>query len=235
MVKLSNTTKKLIIKKENSRRNAVVTIINNCNKDNLKFIQVLNRYYPVHIYGKCSNNNKRINLDELAQNYKFYLAFDDGSVCSADDNFYKILKFDIIPLVPKVLDHLEYVPTDGLIDAQKFELVSNLAEYLNSISKNSTFYNSFFNWKANIEFRKENRMSSLQSLVCDACIKLNLNDFNSDFDKRDELKISTTLLSDNQCYNFQIDEKSSKIILQNYGSNYNWIFLYFYKLFYNLF
>ncbi|RMZ95417.1 Glyco 3-alpha-L-fucosyltransferase A, partial [Brachionus plicatilis] len=60
------------------------------------------------------------------------------------------------------------IPKSGYIDVSNFASPKHLADYLIYLDKNSTAYNSYFEWK---------QYPSRFSVFCDMCIKLHMERF----------------------------------------------------------
>lgn len=80
-------------------------LISDCS-DNIKridYIKELQKYVDVDLFGKCSGimcPDERNCREWLAQNYKFFLAF-ENSVCDGyiTEKFFGTLRYDILPVV----------------------------------------------------------------------------------------------------------------------------------------
>ncbi len=63
------------------------------------------------------------------------------------------------------------VPRSGFIDVRDFNTVKDLADYLKYLDRNSTAYNSYFNWKRFVQFDSPIEFGP----ICDMCIYLQLD------------------------------------------------------------
>ncbi len=93
------------------------------------------------IFGKCGEPCPTFNDDGtwlsedciqiVSKKYKFYLAF-ENSFCKdyATEKFFKVLPYDIIPVVYGYGSYSTYVPKSGYINGLDFPSVKHLAEYL---------------------------------------------------------------------------------------------------------
>ena len=135
----------------------------------------------IDIYGKCASDfnknceNNSCDKEYLSKEYKFYLAF-ENSVCDGyvTEKFFKILHYNIIPIVLGGADYSKYVPRTAFISVFDFETPKELAVYLTYLSNNKTAYNSYFKWKQWIRVRDKN---PFQAYICEMCIKLHLEKY----------------------------------------------------------
>ena len=66
-----------------SKDETAVAVVSNCQPDRLNFVDELQRYVTVHVYGSCGDYSCHSGEDcfsMLKNRYKFYLAF-ENSVC----------------------------------------------------------------------------------------------------------------------------------------------------------
>jgi hypothetical protein len=164
-------------------------VISNCNdkSSRLNYINELNKYISVDIFGNCGKpcpqyyTNTSIK-DEckriISKEYKFILSF-ENSVCKdyITEKFFNILSYDIIPVVRGGAHYDEYVPKSGYIDAHDFKSAQDLAQYLIYLDSNKTAYNSYFKWKKHVQFYTALNIHYGFSPICDMCIYLHLEDF----------------------------------------------------------
>lgn len=167
--------------KSNSPRGLVATIIDDCteNSEHLEFISFLNKYIKVDIYGKCGKKCLQSDcLEFINLKYKFYFVF-EKSVCKqyVTDRFFRIFHYDLLPIVlNSLISNQEfYVPKKGFISADMFSSFKSLAEYVKYLDQNPEEYAKYFEWKRRVKF--EQNKNSLASILCDLCIKLQLNEF----------------------------------------------------------
>jgi alpha-1,3-fucosyltransferase len=179
----------------------IATIINECShyRDHLIYLNELKKYIQVDVYGKCGKFNDcqedSINnysndkcLEYLSKNYKYYFSF-ENNVCDnyVTDQFFDILKYDLVPIIFKSFDHDNYVPNNAFINANQYSTAKSLADYILYLESNLTAYLNHFKWKKYVEFRDNKKyLNGLHSILCDMCIKLNLNDF-------DQLEIANNI------------------------------------------
>ena len=106
----------------------------------------------------------------VEQDYKFYLSF-ENSLCMdyITEKFFQIFKFNVIPIVLRG-SHAKMVPPHSFINADDFETVEQLADYLITLDKNDTLYNEYFWWKPYFKVHGEAR--DFQRAMCDLCASL---------------------------------------------------------------
>ncbi len=178
-----------------NRENLVATLINECDedddayKDYLKFINLLNKHVNVDVYGECGkpcpgNKNESKCFAFLEENYKFFLVL-ERKICTnyKSERFFSILKYNIVPIVLKSYDLDLYLPRSSFIEALSFASIKLLASYLLELNTNHVDYMKFFEWKtyANVNHFHSDSAFGVASLLCDICIKLNLESvYNND-------------------------------------------------------
>ena len=144
------------------------------------YVTELGRYMSLEIYGnqgsfKCPDVSANIECREFISNkYMFFLVF-ENSVCRdyISEKFFDTLKFNVVPVVLGGGDYSYYIPKSGFINAMDFETPADLAKFLVGLSKNKDGYNSYFEWKDYIGYRKG---PVVQAFLCEMCIKLLLEE-----------------------------------------------------------
>lgn len=152
----------------------VVWVVSHCDLLRDKYVEELERFIDVDVYGACGvkfkNNMGRCNewgticRDEIKQ-YKFYLAFEN---CFCKDyiteKFWeKGLKYGLVPVVMGAFDGDSHVIKGSYIDVNDFKSIKQLADYLLYLDKNATAYNEYFQWRQ--EFMVDDKIDSL----CQVC------------------------------------------------------------------
>ena len=117
------------------------------------YVNLLQRYIPVDIYGKCGNHTcfpkfSRKCEHLLNTTYKFYLAF-ENSLCPEyiTEKVWLRLKEDVVPIVLGGAEYDKYLPKHSYINIKDFSSPRELAKYLTILIKNDTLYNEYFHWK----------------------------------------------------------------------------------------
>ena len=166
---------------------SVAWMVSHCETYSLRetYVDELRKYIDVDIYGKCGNltcKPKRSDwlshsecYDVLANNYKFYLSF-ENSLCPdyATEKFFLPLIHDIVPVVYGGANYTALAPPHSFIDALQFT-PRQLARYLHRVGSNKTLYNEFFWWKDHYEVEAETYQMLLHA-YCDLCKKLHEDD-----------------------------------------------------------
>jgi hypothetical protein len=82
----------------------VASLISNCARDRLNYIEHLEKYIQVDIYGHCGQPCSQLGHDqncriEISKKYKFFLAF-ENSICKdyITEKFFETLRYNIIPI-----------------------------------------------------------------------------------------------------------------------------------------
>lgn len=96
--------------------------------------------------------NRRRDDKYLENNYKFYLTF-ENSLCQdfISEQFYEILKLNIIPIVYGGSDYAKFAPPHSYIDVNDFDTVNHLVDYLNYLNNHPLEYMKYFWWKTKYE------------------------------------------------------------------------------------
>jgi alpha-1,3-fucosyltransferase len=85
----------------------------------------------------------------LESKYKFYLSF-ENSFCDdyVTEKFFKVLKYDMVPVVLGGGNYSKMAPEKSFIDARNFKSIGDLADYIKYLDKNATAYAEYFEWKS---------------------------------------------------------------------------------------
>lgn len=154
----------------------IVWMVSNCNPlSNRNYIyEKLKEYIPIDVYGKCGNKSCPKETfeecyDMLAENYKFYLAF-ENSICSeyVTEKLYAALMRDFVPIVYGGADYSKIAPPNSVIDVSKFSSIKELAEFIKTLDENPEKYQSYLNWKKKYIVKRDSK-----STLCNMCKKLN--------------------------------------------------------------
>ena len=170
-----------------NKTKSVAWMVSNCYTDSLRetYVEELSKYIDVDIYGKCGNLTCAHKFtdwlshsecyDVLANNYKFYLSF-ENALCRdyASEKFFLPLIHDIVPVVYGGANYTALAPPHSFIDALQFT-PRQLARYLHRVGSNKTLYNEFFWWKDHYEVEAETYQMLLHA-YCDLCKKLHEDD-----------------------------------------------------------
>ncbi|XP_062699416.1 alpha-(1,3)-fucosyltransferase C isoform X2 [Aedes albopictus] len=134
-------------------------------------VREIQKLMSVDIYGKCGTlecprGSPRC-TEMLTTDYRFYFAF-ENSLCRdyVTEKVYTVMDASwIVPVVFGGADYSLFLPPNSYIDAQQFNTVEDLVEYLSYLSQNPREYAKYFWWKEHY------RITGSQPF-CDLCQKL---------------------------------------------------------------
>ena len=156
------------------RSKMAAAVLRNCKKDRLHYIQELQKYMEVDIYGGCGAHcpSGTSCFALLQEKYKFYLSF-ENSICKdyVTEKLYRnALMHNMLPVVINGGDmsNPTVAPPGCCIKASDFKGAKELAEYIKKVASNSTLYNSYFKWHSKYAVQEEARVD----VLCRACHKL---------------------------------------------------------------
>ena len=118
---------------------------------------------------QCSKSDEAGCMKMLETKYKFYLSF-ENSFCEdyVTEKFYKVLNYNMIPIVLGGGNYTKMAPKKSYIDAKDFKSIAHLAEYIKYLDKNDTAYAEYFEWKSYFQVLEENGQA-----FCQLCAALN--------------------------------------------------------------
>ncbi|XP_022110763.1 alpha-(1,3)-fucosyltransferase 6-like [Acanthaster planci] len=122
----------------------------------LKFVEKLQSYIPVDMYGRCGNltceprSSPKCN-EELVRKYKFYLAL-ENSECEeyiTEKMWDRTLLLGVVPIVygASRKDYEEFLPPNSFIYVGDYNTVKELADYLKLLDSRPDLYAKYFEWK----------------------------------------------------------------------------------------
>ena len=142
------------------RSKMAAAVLSNCKEDRLHYIQELQKYMEVDIYGGCGAHcpSGTSCFALLQEKYKFYLSF-ENSICKdyVTEKLYRnALMHNMLPVVINGGDmsNPTVAPPGCCIKASDFKGAKELAEYIKKVASNSTLYNSS-NGTRNMQFKKK--------------------------------------------------------------------------------
>ena len=147
---------------------SVVWVVSNCNASSKRgrYMKELAKYIDVHLYGgcglrSCPKENDSTCLDLFQSNYKFYVGF-ESRICKdyITDQFYKPLRYELIPIVLGGADYNMIGPPNSFINARDFESPKVLAQYLHHLEHSDEDYYSYFTWKSRYTITTNEREES---------------------------------------------------------------------------
>ncbi|XP_005994407.2 alpha-(1,3)-fucosyltransferase 7 [Latimeria chalumnae] len=152
-------------------------VVSNYNNNQLraKVSAELSKYLNIDIYGKASN--KLLSPEQLLptiSKYKFYLAFEN---CVHKDYITeKVWRNSFmagaVPVVlgPSRANYEKYIPADSFIHIEDFISISELATYLQTLSRNEAQYQKYFQWRQTYTVKL---YSDWRERFCTVCRKFN--------------------------------------------------------------
>ena len=138
---------------ENKTKLAVI-LTSRCRPQRMKWVNKLQEYINVDVYGKCGDLKcgDRENCFAILRQYKFYLAI-ENSFCKdyITEKFYEnALKNGVVPvtLTRANTSDVNFVPPRSFISVLDFHTVKDLADYLIKVGNNPDLYNRYFMWRS---------------------------------------------------------------------------------------
>jgi alpha-1,3-fucosyltransferase len=140
-------------------------------------VEKLQNFIDVDVYGKCGTLSCPKNSNEcdrmLNTTYKFYLSF-ENTLCIdyITEKLYNTIENLVVPVIFSGADISHFLPPKSFINAEDFETVEDLANYLKFLAQNPKEYIKYFWWTNHYEIKLVE-----QPLLCDICTKLNEPNF----------------------------------------------------------
>ena len=152
------------------RDKMAIAVISNCYQPRMDYIRELQKHITVDVFGRCGRPCEQC-FDYLPR-YKFYLSF-ENCICKdyITEKFYnRALVPQLVPVVINKanLSNVHVAPPGSYIDASDFKSAKEVADYMITVSSNSTLYNSFFEWHSHYRVY----FHTTKDLFCDACHRL---------------------------------------------------------------
>ena len=165
-----------------NKTKSIAWFVSNCHAFNkrLDLVKKLQTLIDVDIYGKCGTlkcNEMECN-HLLTSTYKFYLSF-ENSLCIdyVSEKFFRPLEEYNIPIVYNgVKNNSNFGPPKSFIDANNFETIEALVDYLKYLIDNPREYIKYFWWKKHYRVKTHN---NYLYAFCNLCQKLNDENFMS--------------------------------------------------------
>ncbi|XP_068243431.1 4-galactosyl-N-acetylglucosaminide 3-alpha-L-fucosyltransferase FUT5-like [Palaemon carinicauda] len=158
----------------------------NCGGGNKRwdYVKELKKYMDLDVYGRCGTlkcpGHFTRDCDAL-NSYKFYLAFENANCREyiTEKAWWNAIQKGAVPVVMggKVEGYRKLLPPKSFIHIDEFQSPKHLAEYLLSLSKDSTKYMEYHAWRS--RYRVVNEHGYLGAPVfhyCRICEALNYND-----------------------------------------------------------
>lgn len=163
-----------------SKQKTAAWFVSHCNVFSKRelLVKSLQEFIDVDVYGKCGTLScRRLSpeCDEMLNTtYKFYFAF-ENTLCIdyLTEKLYNTINNFVIPVIYSGADISRFLPPKSYIDANEFETVESLANYIKFLSETPEEYVKYFWWK---KYYKIIRWDDME--FCQICQKLNEPNFN---------------------------------------------------------
>jgi len=159
-----------------------VWLVSNCDtkRDSRReeFVRLLKKHISIDILGECGREIWEFNTAQhkqrfqtLAQNYKFYLSF-ENSICEdyATEKFFNALKSDIVPVVLGGADYSRLAPPRSYLNVMDFQSAEALAQEMIRLASNDTAYLEYFWWKEH--YTVHDMPERREQAMCQLCADL---------------------------------------------------------------
>ena len=124
-----------------------------------KYVQELQKYIPVDVYGDCGTHRCNKSTPKVCENllkaYKYYLAF-ENALCEdyITEKLYRSFELGILPIVYGAAAYEQLLPKRSFIDIRYFRSPRHLAQYLRMLDRNDDLYNEYFSWKSSYKCQR---------------------------------------------------------------------------------
>lgn len=152
-----------------------VWLVSNCGSDVMssrsEFVQELQKYIPVDIFGKCGSRElDRKNPRTTIAQYKFFFAF-ENSLCLdyVSEKFYDNFGGNTILVARGGANYDKLFPTDTFINTRQFQNAKTLADFLIALNSSEEGYTQYLVNKNKYRF-------AFSRWECDLCSKINNKD-----------------------------------------------------------
>ncbi|KAM3964387.1 4-galactosyl-N-acetylglucosaminide 3-alpha-L-fucosyltransferase 9 [Aphomia sociella] len=186
---------------EKKRWDVLATIlISNCLSWRMNYLNVLQNFIDIEVYGHCSIDNKhscpghfREDCDILSE-YLFYLTF-ENSFCRqyiSEKIFQNAYAKGAIPVImgPSAEDCERLLPPNSYLHIDNFDSPKDLAKEMIKISENNETILAFHQWRNNFKVVNEHGYFGSKSYhFCRVCEALNYNDQSLSVYDEDSLKL----------------------------------------------
>ncbi|KAG5669979.1 hypothetical protein PVAND_000268 [Polypedilum vanderplanki] len=142
-------------------------------------VEHMQNFTTIDIYGQCGPFKCPRFSDKcskmLTDDYKFYLSF-ENSLCDdyVTEKLFNSMTEFVIPIVFNGANMNNFLPPKSYINANDFETVEDLVDYLNFLSENPKEYIKYFWWR---QYYKILPHPVFSYALCDICKKLNDENF----------------------------------------------------------
>lgn len=173
--------------RRNSTKAHAAWFVSNCRSfsGREELVKKLKSYIGIDIFGskfcsnlRCSSQDNAKCLQMMNMTYKFYLSL-ENSLCKdyVTEKFWKILPYNVIPIVLNGVDMTTIAPYHSYIDVKQFSSFQDFAEHIVSVSQNDSLFASYFWWRDFYQARPCDHGitchgSSFTDAYCKLCAKL---------------------------------------------------------------
>ncbi|CAH1783686.1 unnamed protein product [Owenia fusiformis] len=142
------------------KRHLVAWLVSHCGANSMRmsFVKDLQRYVPVHIYGRCGNYScpkDRVDcLSYLSENYMFYLAFENSDCVDyvTEKVWDNALLHNMIPVVRgKMTNFSAHLPPGSFVHVEEFATAEVLGKYLRKVGADFNLYTQYHNWRSSFD------------------------------------------------------------------------------------
>ncbi|KAG5676245.1 hypothetical protein PVAND_006094 [Polypedilum vanderplanki] len=159
------------------KKSNIAWFVSNCFTRSRRSILVkkMQNLTTVDIYGQCGPLKCKVDtqecLDMLTSDYKFYLSF-ENSLCKdyITEKIYRPLTQYVIPIVFNGGNTTLFAPPKSFINANDYDTVEDLVNYLEFLNNNPKEYIKYFWWKRYYYIKSH---PVYQYTLCELCTKLN--------------------------------------------------------------
>lgn len=155
----------------------VAWFVSNCftrSKRN-QLVNSIQKLINVDIYGRCGPLKCPVDdqkcLDMLSADYKFYLSF-ENSLCMdyVTEKLYRPLTQYVIPVVFNGGNTSRFAPPKSYINANDFDTVNDLVQYMKFLIDHPEEYVKYFWWKQYYTIKSH---PTYPYMLCDLCKRFN--------------------------------------------------------------
>ena len=137
-----------------------------------KYVEELQKYIQVDIYGRCGTKVTDDILYKLLPRYKFYLGF-ENALCKdyMTEKFFRYFEYDWIVIVRGLTDYGKHLPNNTFINSADFSSIQSLGQYLTRLAKDEEQYIQYLKEKDKYEVLSFGK--AFCNSLCSICEKVN--------------------------------------------------------------
>ena len=152
----------------------VAWIVSHCQTSGKReqYVQELQKYIQVDIYGRCGTKVTDNALYKLLPEYKFYLGF-ENALCKdyMTEKFFHYFMYDLIVIVRGLTDYGKHLPNNTFINSADFSSIQSLGQYLTRLAKDEEQYIQYLKEKDKYDVLE--RQDTYCEALCSICEKVN--------------------------------------------------------------